>query len=655
MQTNTAKSAAHGLQRRRLATLIAAGWTTLALGGGVVAAPTNTPTKAPAATTYRVVPLGPNAIVAGINAKGQVAFTEFVGETSRARFYDGATVRDLGTFGGPSASVSALNDLGQVAGTASTGVDGPGHAFRWSRQTGLVDLNPPGVRGSSANAISNKGQVAGNALFNPAIDLITAFRWSPAKGMVNLGSLGPNSTSVAFGINDAGTVTGWSDEAAGPRLTQAIRWPAGGGIIPLNNFPSIASIGHAINNAGQIVGSAAFDARLNDQAFSWTQAGGLQGMGTTPSVHSFAEKLNEQGLVIGVLIKEPTDDNGFIWSRQNGLLVLGTPSVDFSDATDLNEQGQVVGHIGGRAFVWSRAGGFVDLNSRVVGAPPGLEMFSAEAISDNGTIVAGTNANTLVLLVPQSGRAQPPVVAPLGFTGTPRAHALLSFSAAFTDVDLRDTHKAVWSWGDGSKMAGTVSEKNGNGSVSAQHAFRSAGIYTVRLTVTDSGGKSSTVERKVIVRGNGAAVSGEGAFASPSRAANAGAPRGAIGRFAFLSEGASASKAAVEVNVAGLALRSSQVEAVTLDGSRVQYSGQASVNGRANYRFTLTATSGAKTGGKDRLHVRIAHIDPRTKAEVVDYDNGALALAKGAARPAAAAGVEGTVVLGEGQIVLGGN
>jgi len=92
-----------------------------------------------------------------------------------------------------------------------------------------------------------------------------AFRWSPHTGMVDLGALGPTASSVAFGINDAGTAVGWSDEASGPRLTQVTKWPAGGGgPIALNGFPSIASLAEDINNAGQIVGSAAFDTRLSD-------------------------------------------------------------------------------------------------------------------------------------------------------------------------------------------------------------------------------------------------------------------------------------------------------------------------------------------------------------------------------------------------------
>ncbi|MBD8529668.1 MULTISPECIES: PKD domain-containing protein [unclassified Massilia] len=655
MQTrNVTGTTAHGParapQRWRLASLVAVACASMTLGGASTAAPA----APPVATTYRVVPLAPNGFPAGINSKGQVAFTSFDGDAPRAWFYDGSTVRNLGTFGGSAAVANALNELGQVAGTAAT-TDGTFHAFRWSRPTGLVDLNPPGVGNATGLDINNKGQVAGTARFTPPSPLSRAFRWSPSTGMVDLGALGPQSTSVATAINDAGTAVGWSDEASGPRLTQVTKWPdGGGGPIPLNDFPSIASVAEDINNAGQIVGSAAFDTRLSDQAFIWTQAGGLQGLGTEPSYLSWADQVNEKGLVIGQLYSTPGDRNGFIWSRDDGLLTVGTPLTDFSDTADVNNRGQVVGSLNGRGYIWTRTSGFVDLTSRVVGAPAGLTLFGGLVLNDSGTIVANTNAGTLVLLVPSACHALPPVAGPVKYTGAAHAGALLSFSAGFQDVDVRDTHKAVWSWGDGSKTTGTVNEKSGSGSVSGQHAYRTAGIYTLRLTITDSSAKDSAVERKVVVGGR-TATTGVGAFASPANAASAGAHRASIGSFAFLSEG-DAGTAAVEVNVAGLALRSSRVESVALDGARVQYSGQGTVNGKGGYRFALTATAGAGTGsnagGKDRVRVRITHTDAVSKAEVVDYDNGARAGVNAAAKGATAAGAEGSVVLGEGAIVL---
>lgn len=651
MQTRTAHGAPPYLRRWKLAPLVVAVCATMALAGPSAASPA----KAPAAISYRIIPLGVSGGGnADINAKGQVAFTDFVGDVPTANFYDGSGVRNLGTLGGVGAVINAVNDLGQVVGSAATAPPGPFHAFRWSKQTGLVDLSRPGVGNSIATDINNRGQVAGIAVFPESAPNGRAFRWSPRTGMVDLGSL--NNYSGAFAINEAGTAVGYTEGPLDPGfLTLAAGWPAAGGLIPLNNFASVASVANDINNAGQIVGSAAFDAGLNDQAFIWTPAGGLRNLGAPGPFLSFAERINEKGLVIGDNFSSPGDRNGFIWSRENGVLLIGTPFVDSSDAADVNNLGQVVGSINGRAFVWTRAGGFVDLNTRIPGAPADFGLFTALAISDNGSIVATGNTGGLFLLVPQSAYHQAPVTGPVKFTGSARVNALLSFSAGFKDVDVRDTHKAVWSWGDGSKTVGTVSEKYGTGNVSAQYAYRAPGIYTVRLTVTDSSGRSSTVQRTVVVCGTQGAISGEGAFAAPAAAGKAGARQVSVGSFAFLSEGASARKSAVQVNVAGLALRSSQVEAVTLDGGRVQYSGRGTVNGAGNYRFTLTAFSGAKTGGKDRIHVRISHTEPGSKAEVVDFDNGVGAGAKAAAKGAAAAGAEGSVVIGEGKIELGAN
>lgn len=277
----------------------------------------------------------------------------------------------------------------------------------------------------------------------------------------------------------------------------------------------------------------------------------------------------------------------------------------------------MVGSFNGRAYVWTRADGMVDLNTRLANAPADLELGVAVAISDNGSIVAAGNTG-LVLLVPRTGgHHEAPVVAPIKLTGSPSVNALLSFHAGFRDADVRDTHKASWDWGDGSTSAGTVSEKNGAGNVSGQHAYRAAGIHTVSLTVTDSSGRSSTVRRTVAVCASGAAmVAGEGAFSSPRGASRLAADRAGIAQFAFLSEGKG--KVTVQFDAAGLAFRSTTVNAVRLDEARVQYSGTGTVNGGGSYRFTVAASA---REGKPRFGIRISHIDPATRKEVVDYDN----------------------------------
>jgi uncharacterized membrane protein len=454
--------------------------------------------------------------------------------------------------------------------------------------------------------------------------------------MVDLGSFSQSSGALA--LNEAGIVVGESEAPEGGILGLAVRWTGTGGPQALASVASVASRAYDINEAGKIVGSAAFDSSLNDRAFLWTQQQGLVPL-AEPAVVSWAERINEHGLVIGQIYDEPTSPNGFIWSPDIGFTLFAPYGPGSSRAGGLNNRGQVVGSIDNRAVLWTRAQGFVDLNTRIPGAPPELELWHAEGISDSG-VIAVTGNTGLVLLVPTGAYQQAPVAGPVKLTGTPRAGALLSFSASFRDVDVRDTHTAVWSWGDGSKTAGTVSEKNGAGSVSGQHAWRAAGIYTVKLTVTDSSGKSSTVQRTVVVCASGAAmIAGEGSFPSPRDASKLGLPRAGIAQFAFVSEGNG--KVAVQFDVAGMAFRSTKIMSATLGEARLQFSGAGTVNGREGYRFTLAASEGTRAAdGKHRFGIRISHVDPLTQQEVVDYDNRS-------------AGDEGSVVAPAGTMSIG--
>ena len=580
-------------------------------------------TAAPAKTTYRIIQLSadPFAFGVDINARGQVAFTENPGggPDFRAKFYDGRTVRDIGTLGGPSAITAALNDLGQVVGQSRISAESQiAHAFRWSEATGMVDLNGPGQEQveSFATDINNKGQVVGTSGFS-------AFRWSPRTGLQDLGSF--DTFSGARAINDAGIVVGFAqDPESSEPAGLPVRWTGPGQILALSNLGSSVSGANDINNAGQIVGNVAFPPEPfgAEHAFLWTREKGL--IDLTPGTGSFASRINEKGMVLGTA----APFGGFVWTRETGIIPIGGPDGTVTSANDLNNRGQAVGQIveQGRAYVWTRAAGIVDLNTRVPGAPADLVLTDAVAISDNGSIVVRANTG-LLLLVPQAASSHPPVVGPIKVTGTARINMPVSFSAAFKDADLRDVHKATWSWGDGSKDAGTVSEKNGTGSVSGQHTWRTPGIYTVTLTVTDNSGKSATVSRKVVVCGAGAHVAGEGWFMSPAGAFRAAPDQSGVASFAFLSEagtktGQAQGKGTVLFNAPGLNFRSAAIDSLSVHGGKVQYRGRGTVNGKTGYQFMLTATVDTRSGGgKDRVRVRIWHHEPGTRAEAVDYDN----------------------------------
>jgi len=93
----------------------------------------------------------------------------------------------------------------------------------------------------------------------------------------------------------------------------------------------------------------------------------------------------------------------------------------------------------------------------------------------------------------------PPVPAPIVGPAAGVRGQELSFTDAFTDAGVLDTHVASVNWGDGSKSAGAVKETNGSGTISASHVFTSSGVYKVALTVTDNDGASATIYETVTV------------------------------------------------------------------------------------------------------------------------------------------------------------
>lgn len=574
--------------------------------------------------TYRVIQLSNDPINYGgdVNAKGQVAFTEYNGGTTRARFYDGRTVRDLGTLGGPTASVSALNDLGQVTGAADVAPDRSiFHAYRWTPATGMVDLTPT-MRASSGGAdINNRGQIAGTVNGGGQGVQSHGFFWSQQTGLLDIGRLQDYSRVSA--MNDYGAIVGYGGRDS-PYGVRAFRWTRAEGIRDIGTLEDEFTLAADINNLGHIVGATPFSNvpfPSYVHAFFWTPQGGLRNLGAGTGNRSTAAKINDSDMVIGAVLDFPVMYHGFIWTRASGMLEIGANRPDLeSFAGDLNNQGQVVGGYAQRAFVWTRASGFVDLNTRLAGAPAGLVLYGGQAISENGAILADSNTG-LVLLLPTSASQQAPVIGRAGMTGSARANAMLSFSASFTDVDPGDTHKASWNWGDGATDTAVLSEKNGAGSVSGQHVFRKPGIYTVKLSVTDSSGRSTTVPRRVIVSGPGAWVSGEASFLSPQGASRFAPRKAGTAQFAILAPAAKASgvqqDARVEFSAPGLGLHSEQVDVQFIRGSELQVRGSASVNGASGYRFLLTRSG----DGKDRVRIRVWHRQAGSQAEVVDYDN----------------------------------
>ncbi|MCA1568529.1 MAG: Ig-like domain-containing protein [Acidobacteria bacterium] len=84
-----------------------------------------------------------------------------------------------------------------------------------------------------------------------------------------------------------------------------------------------------------------------------------------------------------------------------------------------------------------------------------------------------------------------PRVLQVGSTSNNRLFApgdTITVSGRFEDSGVRDTHTAVWDWGDGTTSPAAFTEKEGSASVSDSHVYVTPGAYLIKLVVTDDDG-----------------------------------------------------------------------------------------------------------------------------------------------------------------------
>lgn len=230
-------------------------------------------------TSFVGPPGGVLSVATGINNLNHV--TGFLasppGYEQRAFIERSGQMLLLPTLGGAWGAGYAINDLDVVVGASALG-NGRSHAFVY-RDGVMHDIDPDPLRNSYAQAINNRGQVAGTVVNAAGVGEV--FIYSEGT-MTLLGTLpGAEKTQVeAISASGqiVGTVTRPSGVAEGPYrlypLSRAFFWSESTGLLDMNQLLPPQSgweleTAMDINDRGDIVG----EGRLNGQSKSFILTG----------------------------------------------------------------------------------------------------------------------------------------------------------------------------------------------------------------------------------------------------------------------------------------------------------------------------------------------------------------------------------------------
>ena len=201
----------------------------------------------------------------------------------------------------------------------------------------------------------------------------------------------------------------------------------------------------------------------------------------------------------------------------------------------------------------------------------------------------------------------------------------INVSADISDPNQGDTLSAVFDWGDNSTSAGILNQ----GLVEGSHEYTETGVYTIKLTVSDSYCDDATNEYQYIVvyDPNGGFVTGGGWIDSPENAYPADPSLTGKATFGFVSKykkGASTPTGVTEFQfkVADLNFRSDSYDWLVIAGAKAMYKGIGTINGEGEYNFILSAIDADLNPSFeiDRFRIKIWQ-EALDGTETVIYDN----------------------------------
>ncbi len=298
-------------------------------------------------------------------------------------------------FGFPPTRGKGISKTGEVVGFYSACVIGPGRAFRWTEETGLVTLEiPDGFTDSGAQDIDTAtGWIVG-AMTPQGQNVTTAALWIDGEA-IDLGTLPGGNYSHAFAINNGRIVGKWGNNVKGNPGIGAFLYQNGKMLDIHTDLGTPSSWARGVSANGQVCGWMGTTQSVDARAFIWKDGRVTELPAIPGGFTSEAWATNGAGTQIVGAGNWIDPDTRMIYARAfsyaNGEMInLGTvPGHLTSYATDVSDQGVVIGSLASGAaggFIWYE-GTMVDV-STLIDPTTGVEVTGCSAINSSGQIAA---------------------------------------------------------------------------------------------------------------------------------------------------------------------------------------------------------------------------------------------------------------------------
>lgn len=209
---------------------------------------------------------------------------------------------------------------GIVVGLSYSSASQGNRAFRWTEQTGMVDL---GI--TPLNAVSAAFDMTPDGTVVVGSVGADGFRWTPGGGTQNIGRLPGSTYTTPLGISDdGGVIIGYGGTV--PASARPWRWTSEGGMVPL---PTLSGYSHhfitGISGDGHVAVGYVQASLVggSPQAVRWTDAGDPVLLPTLPGVllsRAFAAS-QDGSIIVGSRFVGQVEHAVF-WNDEEGMVDL---------------------------------------------------------------------------------------------------------------------------------------------------------------------------------------------------------------------------------------------------------------------------------------------------------------------------------------------